>query len=314
MIKIISRPDSELLASVEAVIRSATENRPIFLRTSGTTGVPKNVECDLCAALVKKRAGQASERWLLTYSPERWAGVSVILHALRADSVLCVPRTLAFADLIEAGCVHQVTHLSLTPSMLRSLVVHDSAGELSEMPLVQVTFGGEAATQSVLDLAASIWKHARVTHVYASTELGDICSVSDGKEGIPQAKFSGTTFNHNGELVIDGQATGDLWERRGDRYYFVGRLQEVINVGGNKVSPLIVEEFAIACGATMARAFGIPSGLLGALVGLDYVGELGKLELGRKFRERFPKYMCPVEINKVPEIVLSTAGKIRRVK
>jgi acyl-CoA synthetase (AMP-forming)/AMP-acid ligase II len=314
MIKLISEPNSGLLASVEVVIRSATESRSIFLRTSGTTGIPKNIECNLGVALDKKRVGQTSEKWLLTYSPERWAGVSVILHALRAGAALCVPRSLAFADLIEAGCVHQVTHLSLTPSMLRSLVVHDSEGKLSQIPLVQVTFGGEAATQSVLDLASSIWKQARVTHVYASTELGDICSVSDGKEGIPQAKFSGATFNPNGELVLNGRATGDLWEWRGDRYYFMGRLQEIINVGGNKVSPLIIEEFAVECGATMARAFGIPSSLLGALVGLDYVGRIGKQELNRKFREKFPKYMCPVEINNVQEITLSTAGKIRRVK
>src|SRR6202043_2960206 len=35
--------------------------------------------------------------------------------------------------------------------------------------------------------------------------------------------------------------TGDMLERRGDRYYFVGRRDGVINVGGLKVHPEEVE-------------------------------------------------------------------------
>ena len=35
--------------------------------------------------------------------------------------------------------------------------------------------------------------------------------------------------------------TGDIVERRGDRYYFVGRRGGIINVGGLKVHPEEVE-------------------------------------------------------------------------
>jgi acyl-CoA synthetase (AMP-forming)/AMP-acid ligase II len=311
--KLIFEPESALRDSVEAVVRAATEGQPLPLLTSGTTGASKTILRDLAAALLKKKAGQPAELWLLTYSPDRWAGVSVILHVMKAGATLCVPGSLAFDDIIAAAHKQGITHLSLTPSMFRNLLMHEGTTPLRGIPVQQLTFGGEAATQSVLDLARKTWPTARISHVYAATELGDICSVSDGLEGVPTGKFDRFSFTGDGELVVEGHSTGDIWEKRGERYFFIGRVQEIINVGGNKVSPVAVEEFAIRCGARFARAFAIPSPLLGALVGLEYVGDLDRTELQKSFRQQFPKYMCPAQITQVEEIQLSAAGKTRRL-
>jgi acyl-CoA synthetase (AMP-forming)/AMP-acid ligase II len=313
MMKVVFEAGSVLQASVNAVVEAATRKKPFALASSGTTGVPKTIHRDLASALAKKGTGRPSEKWLLTYSPERWAGVSVILHVLKAGATLCVPQSLAFEDVIAAGDRQGITHISLTPSMFRNLLMNDQASRLENIPVEQVTFGGEAATQSVLDQARRTWTKARVTHVYASTEVGDICSVSDGLEGVPIHKLERFSFAQGGQLVIDGQRTGDIWERRGDRYYFLGRIEEIINVGGNKVSPLAVEEFAIQCGALFARAFAISSPLMGSLVGLEYVGGLDESELMKSFRKQFPKYMCPAQIMRLKEIGLSDAGKNRRL-
>jgi acyl-coenzyme A synthetase/AMP-(fatty) acid ligase len=311
---LILEADSALKEAVSAVIRAVEQKEQFVLVTSGTTGTPKSIPCDLAAALGRKKRGNPSEVWLLTYSPERWAGVSVILHGLNSGCTLCVPRSLAFGDVIACGQKHRATHVSLTPSMFRNLLMHDQNSGLESIPIEQVTFGGEAATQSVLDLARKTWPRARVTHVYASTESGDITSVSDGLEGIPVYKLERFTFTGEGELVIDGNLTGDIWKRRGDRFYFVGRVQEIINVGGIKVSPLHVEEFALSHGALLARAFAVPSPLMGSLVGLEYVGDTDRFELMKCFRKELPKYMCPAEITQLKEIKLSAAGKNRRVK
>jgi acyl-CoA synthetase (AMP-forming)/AMP-acid ligase II len=310
--KLIIESGSELADPVRAVIDAATQGRPLDLFTSGTTGVPKLVSKDLRAALLKKQPGNPAEVWLLTYHPQRWAGVSVILHVLKTGATLCVPHSLSFADLIATAVKERISHLSLTPSLLRMLLLQDHGGLLGRVPLTQVTFGGEAATQSVLDLARRIWPQARLTHVYASTELGDICSVSDGREGVPAYKFDRCQVNHERELIVDGQCTGDLWEKRDDRYFFLGRVQELINVGGNKVAPIAVEEFALKCGARFARAFAIPSKLMGSLVGLEYVGDLDPDELAAQYRKQLPKPMCPVDIIQVTHIDLTAAGKNRR--
>jgi acyl-CoA synthetase (AMP-forming)/AMP-acid ligase II len=311
--RLVSEFPGPLAESVLAVIDAARTGRAFPLVTSGATGAPKTLERDLAAALARKAPGKPTEKWLLTYSPKRWAGVSLILHALKVGGTLCVPRSLAPEDILESARAYGVTHISLTPSMFRSLLITDKAAVLPAVPIEQVTFGGEAATQSVLDLARRTWSGARVTHVYASTELGDIWSVSDGLEGVPAHKVERFTLTEGGELVVHGHRTGDIWEKRGARYYFVGRMQELINVGGNKVSPLAVEEFAIRCGARFARAFAIPSALLGSVVGLEYVGDVDAAALARSFREELPRFMCPAQITRAEEISLSAAGKNRRL-
>lgn len=304
--------DSSLLADIEAIRRALGDRRPVVIRTSGTTGTPKSIEANLVAALERKRPGLPSERWLLTYSAQRWAGISVILHVIKSACTLCVPRSLSFDDLLASAVTLAPTCLSCTPSMFRNLVRHDEGGLLPKVPIAQMTFGGEAATQSVLDLARSVWPLARVSHVYASTELGDICSVSDGREGVPAQKFGGFTLTAEGELVVRGVKTGDFWELRCDRFYFLGRHEEIINVGGNKVSPLVVEEVAISRGALAAKAYGVTSPLMGALVALDYVGGPTEGDLACAFRECLPKYACPARLRRVERIELTEAGKTRR--
>lgn len=306
--------NSELLCGVTAICEALQRSETFYLQTSGTTGQPKQVAVDLADAFRKKKGGSREERWLLCYHPSRWAGVSVILHALKSSCTLCVPRsTSSFDDLLQGIFELHPTHLSCTPSLFRNLVRADEKRALSLAPIRQVTFGGEAATQSVLNLAASILPQARVSHIYASTEFGDICCVSDGRAGIPQNKFAAATLTSEGELIWDGLPTGDFWDLVDGRYQFRGRREEIINVGGNKISPLRIEEFAIQQGAIAARAFGISNPLMGSLVGLEYVGGPDTREMAKKFRAAFEKYACPASLKKVDKIEITMAAKTQRI-
>jgi acyl-coenzyme A synthetase/AMP-(fatty) acid ligase len=66
--------------------------------------------------------------------------------------------------------------------------------------------------------------------------------------------------------------TGDIVERRGERYYFVGRKDGVINVGGHKVRPEEVEA-VLNChpGVRMSFVRGRKSPITGAVVVADVV-------------------------------------------
>ena len=202
---------TELTGLVYRIVDACRSGGLYQIATSGTTGQPTVHVVNLRAALEKKRPGSNRDRWLLTYSPQRWAGVSVVLHVMKSNSTLIIPDSLALGDILAAGTKHRATHIGLTPSLLKSLLLADGAGTLESWRIRQVTFGGEAVRQSVLDLAASLWPGARITHVYASTEQGDICAVSDGLAGVPAYKFSSYHLSA-GELLINGQSTGDLWE------------------------------------------------------------------------------------------------------
>jgi acyl-CoA synthetase (AMP-forming)/AMP-acid ligase II len=126
---------------------------------------------------------------------------------------------------------------------------------------------------------------AKVTHVYATTELGEVFRVTDGRPGFP-AEWIGRALpggarlstRRDGELHVQLSrdtaevATGDLVERRGDRYEFTGRRSDVIVVGGAKVYPRRVEEVLRAVpGVADARVYGMPSAITGEIVAAQIV-------------------------------------------
>jgi acyl-CoA synthetase (AMP-forming)/AMP-acid ligase II len=285
----------------------------LVLFTSGTTGVPKRAQRRLHA-----RAGAAPEPdavWLLAYAPQRWAGVSVLVHVVSTGAQLAVPKSFESDELIDAAAREGVTHMSLTPSLFRKMLLQEGRERLSALPLRQVTFGGEAATQGALDAAAELWPQARLTHVLATTETGDLCAVSDGRAGFPVAVFAkeGREIAADGELTVDGRPTGDLWREEDGRYHFVGRRDEVINVGGENVSPLAVEAAAEAVsGVRYARAFAVASPLLGHVVALDYVGAIEERDLQRALRASLPRPAAPARVRRVESVELTQAGKTRR--
>jgi hypothetical protein len=44
-----------------------------------------------------------------------------------------------------------------------------------DIPLKQITIGGEAVDQVTLDMLRGVFPAARITHIYASTEAGALC-------------------------------------------------------------------------------------------------------------------------------------------
>ena len=173
----------------------------LSLYTGGTTGAPKAHTHPIGRLLDKPGRGSSEDAWLLCYAPVRWAGLSVIAHTVKTGARLVVPGSLAPEDLLEAW--PRATHVSLTPSLFRKLVATDR-GDMQRGKLRQLTFGGEWASQRVLDMAREIFPDARVSHVYAATELGDVCSVSDGLAGYPPEKMGAFELTETGELVVDG--------------------------------------------------------------------------------------------------------------
>jgi acyl-coenzyme A synthetase/AMP-(fatty) acid ligase len=86
-------------------------------------------------------------------------------------------------------------------------------------------------------------------------------------------------LGYYGEPPVDAdgwRATGDLVEVEGDRILFRGRSSEIINVGGVKVHPLPIEERVSAVpGVDMARVYGRPNPMTGAIVALEVVAAPG---------------------------------------
>ncbi|NCB05377.1 MAG: hypothetical protein EOM69_07625, partial [Clostridia bacterium] len=157
-----------------------------YLATSGTTGTPKLLAHTLTSLSRTVRGDQSEKtdtRWGLFYDYTRFAGLQVVLQALISGATLIAPAldaslTDKLAMLARQGC----THLSATPTMWRTIVMNPGAKDL---PLRQITLGGEIADDRILNTLQTIYPTARVTHIYASTEAGVGFSVKDGRGGFP---------------------------------------------------------------------------------------------------------------------------------
>ena len=236
----------------------------VLIPTSGTTGEPKLVRQDFTRLIGRTRGKQGPEsRWLLTYEPTAYGGMQVIMAAVTAGALLVASPRADSGQLAQLAIEHQVTHLSATPCVWRTLLVALGSAAL---PLQAVTLGGDIADQPLLDQLAARFPRARLRNIYASSEAGVVFTVADGKAGFPaewlesgvddvvlrvrrgalQIRCPRTMLNYAGGenrpfTVDDWLITGDLVERMEERMVFTGRIETVVEVDGVKVSPAKVE-------------------------------------------------------------------------
>ncbi len=329
--------------SVSPSTRAGRGDVTIF--TSGSTGRPKPVRHNWGSLTRPVRVRKAGPQlcWLLTYRPHLYAGLQVFLHCLLNQETLALPAAgMSVNDLLAFMCRHRVTSVSATPSYWRRLVALGKHDSLRALRLEQITLGGEVADQTLLTALRGLYPGARLVHIYATSELGRCFSVADGLAGFPASFLDRPTEDgvalrvENGELHVrsanavpgvggaarlsggstEWLATSDLVERSGDRYLFLGRRGDIINVGGNKVHPLRVEHVIQAVpGVRDARVFAQSSSLVGQMVACEFAAEPGfdpdcvEQAIRRQCLDRLSAFERPRLVRSAESIALSSADK-----
>ena len=310
----------------------------VVVATSGTSGPPKLVDHSWDSLLAAARLAEQwhGRGWLLAYDATRWAGLQVWLQALLTAGRLVVPASRD-PDLVAKACVDEdVSILPATPTLLRRLIASGDRAVVSTMKLDRITLGGEATDAQLLEQAKQLFPNAKITHVYATTELGEVFRVTDSQAGFP-VEWIGRplpggvrlSMRRDGELLVQLSrdtaevATGDLVERRGKRFEFTGRRSDVIVVGGAKVFPKRVEEILRGVpGIADARVYGLPSAITGELVAAEIViheplpagttpDQVRSAALA-VCRERLEAHGVPRVVDVVRRLTLTAAGKIPR--
>lgn len=298
----------------------------LYLQTSGTTGKPKwcKISAERLLANIKPFDSLGGDSWLLCYHPFSFAGIQVLLQAMIAGNTLLAYAQYSVAEQATLASEKGITALSCTPSYFRNL---NMAWRNAPPPLKRITLGGEIATQSVLDDASSTFPNAKIRHIYASTEAGVVFTVSDKKSGFPLQYLSNEVSDtpptkgwqlsvSNNELVLQkGEEqifTGDMVKFDQDRCHFVGRSDNIVNVGGAKVDTLALENQILNLQAVDdARVFAKANPITGNIIGLEVKSAnqaLAKQQLS-EWQQNLPAYMQPRLVTWVPEITLSSAGK-----
>lgn len=296
----------------------------------------------------------SDRRWGLLYPPTRMAGLQVLLQALVTGEQVCDATHLDGLGRRVAWLKdHGVNALSATPTQWRQILQSQAGPGLG---LRQISLGGEIATQDLLDALSRTYPTARITHVYATTETGSVFAVSDGHAGFPAAFIAAdpaypagsvtspmrgsdaSPANRPGLQIRDDVlrvwapwssaadpdgfvTTGDLVQIDGDRVYFRGRSDGVVNVGGQKVLPEQTEAVLTAHERVAgARVSARPNALVGAVLVADVVladsGEVDVAQLTAELRALVSRQLstahAPASVRVVAELPVASTGKTVR--
>ncbi|SCL32559.1 Acyl-CoA synthetase (AMP-forming)/AMP-acid ligase II [Micromonospora nigra] len=313
--------DDALLAPTRS--RPAEPGR-LWLLTSGSTGRPKRVGHTL-ASLTTVRGHQPERTWLCPYAPGTYAWWQVVTLSLtQPGQHLVVVDADELDDWPALAAAHGVDAASGTPTFWRR-TLHADPAALARVPLRQVTLGGEPVDQAILDRLAELFPAARISWIYASSEVGASIVVHDGRAGFPvdwldraapdrptlsvRGEELVVTSPHHGVGLAGPVHTGDRVRVVDDRVLVTGRLDtDEINVGGSKVSAGQVRDVLAAHPAVAwARVTGRRAPLLGQLVAADVVaapsaGPLDEAALTRWCADRLPDHAVPRRIRLLTEI------------
>jgi O-succinylbenzoic acid--CoA ligase len=315
-----SRSQSELPADVAVVIA-----------TSGSTGEPKGVQLSATAlvhsatASLHRLGARPGDRWLCPLPTSHIAGLGVLVRSLVAGTVPMVTDRLdpAARDLGVFGC----RFTSLVPTQLRRLL--DAETDLTTFRAILV--GGAAVPGGLLAAARS--SGARVVTTYGMSETCGGC-VYDGVplDGVTVRTAPGGRLQIAGPVVFSGYrnrpdltaavlagnwfATTDLGDVAADgRVTVHGRADEIINTGGEKVSPTqvaaVLEEHPAV---REAAVFGEPDPTWGervtaVIVPTDPAAPPTLAALRSAVGQHLPRYAAPQSLILVAAIPQLPSGK-----
>jgi acyl-CoA synthetase (AMP-forming)/AMP-acid ligase II len=342
-------PTIELQEDMQYQLLAGDRKTEWVLLTSGTTGVPKLVSHTLASLIAPIEPGSEPPIWGTFYDIRRYGGLQIFFRAvIGGGSLILSDAGEPVTDHLARLATHGVTHLSGTPSHWWRVLMGPAAQSVTPR---YVRLSGEIAGQPVLDNLRAVYPQAGVCHAFASTEAGVGFEVDDGLEGFPthyvgigktavDIKIEGGSLclrsarAASGYVGADAPAlldedgfvdTGDLVERSGERYYFIGRKDGVINVGGLKVHPEEVEaainrHAGVSGSLVTARKSPITGAIVVAEVVLKAVEQdnaaLPSAALEREIielcRRDLEPYKVPAMIRIVRSLPISETGKLKR--
>jgi len=306
------------------------EGTAVVIATSGSTGEPKGAQLTGGALLASARAslrriGAApGERWLCPLPTSHIAGLGILVRTLVAGTSVVVVDRLdpAQRDLGAFGCAY----VSLVPAQLRRML--DAGAGIGAFGAILL---GGAAVPSGL-LAGARAAGARVITTYGMSETCGGC-VYDGVplDGVSVRTGAGGRIQIRGPVVFSGYrnrpdltgaamdedwfVTADLGTVSDGRLAVLGRADDVINTGGQKVAPAEVVAILEGCASVReAAVFGEPDSQWGervtAVVVPAKLSAPPKLEeLRAAVRSRMPAYAAPRALLIVPSMPLLPSGK-----
>jgi len=320
------------------------EDLSLIIRTSGSTGRPKLAM--LTGAALRASADATHQRlggpgqWLLALPAHHIAGIQVLVRSIVAGTTpVCMEMTGGFSPEAFARATGElgaetVAYTALVPTQLvRLLASADGCQALTRFS--SVLLGAAAAPASLLARAKSFG--VRVVTTYGMSETAGGC-VYDGHalevsrvqlEDDARIRLGGATLaqGYLGEPVLTAESfsqdvDGMPWFRTDDVGHLDdgvlvvdGRIDDLINTGGLKVVPRVVEAALVQLD-TIAEAVvvGSPDPEWGQVVSAAVVLSEGNApptldDVRSRLRGILPDHGLPRRLTTLRELPLRGPGK-----
>lgn len=260
----------------------------LVLFSSGTTGAPKASVLDFARVLRRYGPARRPQRILSFLNLDHIGGVNTLFHTLSQGGTVVTVEDRSPDSVFAAIAAHRVEVLPTTPTFLNMALISGACERHDASSLSLVTYGTEPMPPQTLRRITAALPQVRFKQTYGLSELGILPTRSRDDQSL-WVELGNAGFDHK---VVDGV----LWVRSemamlgylnapapfDDEGYFdtrdrvevdgrylriLGRDSEIINVGGEKVYPVEVENVLLEVpGIAEATVSGRPSPVTGMVV------------------------------------------------
>lgn len=312
----------------------------LVLFSSGSTGKPKAMVHDLDTLISSFEAKKPRKlNMLLFLLFDHIGGINTLLNILATLSTAIIPRERNSDEICALIEKYKISVLPSNPTFLNLILMSNAYKKYDLSSLKMITYGTEAMSESLLARLKATFKKVKFLQTFGTSETG-ILNTSSKSSGSTYIKLNDAEYKIvNGELWIKSKTqilgylnadmsafkasfedgwfkTGDLVLRDAEYLKIVGRVKELINIGGKKALPSEIESVIMELeNIADCVVYGEKNAITGQSVSCDVVlkSDMSKDELKKLIRStcasKLERYKIPSKINVVEKIAFTNRFK-----
>ena len=237
----------------------------LVLFSSGSTGKPKAMIHNLDTLIsIFETKKPRKINMLLFLLFDHIGGINTLLNILATLSTAIIPKYRNSDEICALIEKYKISVLPSNPTFLNLMLMSNAYKKYDLSSLKMITYGTETMSESLLARLKATFKKVKFLQTFGTSETG-ILNTSSKSSGSTYITLNDAEYKIvNGELWIKSKTqilgylnadmsafkasfedgwfkTGDLVLRDGEYLKIVGRVKELINIGGKKALPSEIE-------------------------------------------------------------------------
>ena len=299
---------AELLRTSQRAGEPISEDIALVVATSGSTGTPKGAMLTprnlVSSADATHKALGGEGQWLLALPPHHIAGIQVLVRSVVAGyEPLCLDVSHGFSIGAFAAAAHELaddggyTYTSLVPLQLLK-AMDELRGIEALRRFHAILVGGAPLADTTRRQCCELGIHVTGERIH----LGGPMIAQGYRNSSDDEAFAYPMW-------FSTQDTGQMVD---GRLQVTGRIDTVIDSGGLKLHPEVVESAMLGIsGVKAACVVGVPHPRLGQAVVAVYVGPASPGQVIAGLSE-LPRWQLPKELKRLDALPLTGPGKVDR--